>query len=180
MMMPARRLCFQVLLAGTLLSTIGTSAFAHGHPQAGTRAPDAVFLSGGRRISLVAYHGKKVMLWLFSTWCPSCRAGLETLPHDQKRFLAGHLHLIILENYKNGGYPGPSLKKMKNRYAKGIQGASNWSFGHATRSLASLYNPQSYPDIFYLIRRDGTIRTVESAPTAHLATILHFAEGSGS
>lgn len=175
--MPARHLWFRVLLAGVLLSPIDPFAFAHGHPQAGTRVPDAVFLTGGRRVSLAAYHGKKVMLWLFSTWCPSCRAGLETLPRDQKRFLAGHLHLIILENYKNGGYPGPSLKKMRDRYAKGIRGVSNWTFGHATRGLAALYNPQSYPDIFYLIRRDGIIQTVESAPTAHLATVLHFAKG---
>jgi thiol-disulfide isomerase/thioredoxin len=176
-MIPAQRLGFRVLLAGAFLFPFSTAAFAHTPLRAGMHAPQAVFRSGKRPVSLAAYHGKKVMLWLFSTWCPSCRAGLKTLPHEQTRFLAGHLHLIILENYENGGYPGPSLATMRNRYAKEIRGQPNWTFGHATRRLAALYNPKSYPDIFYLIHRNGIIQTVSSAPTAHLDTILDFAHG---
>ncbi len=131
-MIHAHRLWPPVLLVGAALLLTGTTAFAHLPLRPGSRAPQAVFLSGGRPVSLAAYHGRKVMLWLFSTWCPSCKAGLKTLPRKQKQFLAGHLHLIILENHDNGGYSGPSLSEMKNRYAKRILGAPNWTFGHAT------------------------------------------------
>ena len=148
---------------------------AYAYPRVGTQAPATAFLSHGRKVSLASFHGQKVMLWLFSTWCPSCQAGLPVLARYEPQFAADHLRLVILENYRDGGYPGPALQLLMNRYARAAAHAPNWTVGHATRATAVTYNPQSYPDIFFLIRPDGTIERVSSAPSAHLQMILDFA-----
>ncbi len=167
------------VLLGVALSTLwsaGAMPPAHANPSAGMKAPPVVFLAHGHKVSLASFHGQKVMLWLFSTWCPSCQAGLPLLARDERIFAAHHLRLIILENYHNGGYPGPTLSSLMNRYAQAAQRAQNWTVGLATRRTAAVYNARSYPDIFYLIRPDGTIEKVSSAPSAHLKTILDFAK----
>ncbi|EQD52015.1 alkyl hydroperoxide reductase/ Thiol specific antioxidant/ Mal allergen [mine drainage metagenome] len=146
-------------------------------PRAGSAAPNALFLSQGRHVPLAAFHGKKVMLWLFSTWCPSCQAGLRLLARKESILQTGHVHLVVLENDHNGGYPGPSMQELMNRYARLAQHMPNWTVGQATRAFARIYNPKSYPDIYYLIRRNGEIEAVGSAPSAHLEAIEQFARG---
>ena len=150
--------------------------FAYANPKAGTVAPTATFTSQGKSLSLAAYHGQKVMLWLFSTWCPSCQAGLGALAQEQKTLAAGNVRLIVLENYRNGGYPGPSMQELLNQYARAVKGAPNWTIGNATHELAAVYNAKSYPDIYYLIGADGKIVTVGSAPSASMNEILTFAQ----
>ncbi|MHB1543051.1 MAG: TlpA disulfide reductase family protein [Gammaproteobacteria bacterium] len=167
--------CFLLGIALSGFFVAGAMLPACANPRVGAQAPAAVFLTHGQPVSLAAFHGQKVMLWLFSTWCPSCQAGLPLLARDERAFSAHHLRLIILENYQNGGYPGPALHSLMDRYARVAQHASNWTIGRATRGTAAVYNSQSYPDIFYLIRPDGRIVTVSSAPSAHLKTILDFA-----
>ena len=149
--------------------------FAYANPKAGTVAPAATFTSQGKSLSLAAYHGQKVMLWLFSTWCPSCQAGLAALAQEQKVLAAGRVHLIVLENYRNGGYSGPSMQALMNQYADAVKGAPNWTIGSATQNLAAVYNAKPYPDIYYLIGQDGKIEAVGSAPSANMDQILAFA-----
>ena len=115
------------------------------------------------------------MLWLFSTWCPSCQAGLAALAQEQKTLVAGRVHLIVLENYRNGGYSGPSMQALMNQYADAVKGAPNWTIGNATQKLAAVYNTKSYPDIYYLIGAGGKVETVGSAPSASMDQILAFA-----
>ncbi|MDE1887559.1 MAG: TlpA family protein disulfide reductase [Gammaproteobacteria bacterium] len=150
--------------------------FAYANPKAGAVAPAATFTSQqNKSLSLTAYHGQKVMLWLFSTWCPSCQAGLGALAQEQQALAAGHVRLIVLENYRNGGYPGPTMQELLNQYASTVKDAPNWTIGNATRELAAVYNAKSYPDIYYLIGADGKIETVGSAPSASMNEILTFA-----
>lgn len=172
-----RRVSSLVLLAfGSTLLLAGFMPFvAHAAPQAGSPAPNVTFLSQGKSASLAAYRGQKVMLWLFSTWCPSCQAGLAALAQQQNVLAAGSVHLIVLENYQNGGYSGPTMQALVNQYASAVKGASNWTIGNATQELAAVYNAKSYPDIYYLIGTNGKIETVGSAPSASMSKILRFA-----
>lgn len=173
--MPIQRRLFTLVLFSTLLLAGLAPVFAHADPKAGAQAPTAAFLSQGKNVSLNAYHGQKVMLWLFSTWCPSCQAGLAALAQEQKTLVAGRVHLIVLENYRNGGYSGPSMQALMNQYADAVKGAPNWTIGNATQKLAAVYNTKSYPDIYYLIGADGKVETVGSAPSASMDQILAFA-----
>lgn len=169
-----RRLSTLILVSTVLLATLAP-AFARAEPKAGTTAPATTFLSQGKNMSLAAYHGQKVMLWLFSTWCPSCQAGLAALAQEQETLAAGRVHLVVLENYQNGGYSGPSMSKLVDRYASAVKGVPNWTFGDVTQKLAAVYNGKSYPDIYYLIGADGKIEVVGSAPSANMGQILAFA-----
>jgi thiol-disulfide isomerase/thioredoxin len=156
---------------------LAPGAHARALLRAGEPAPALSFRTGSRLRSLRAWRGKKVLLWLFSTWCPSCRVGLHALARREAVLRADHLSLVVLENHDDGGYAGPALGTVLARYAPGVRSAPNWTFGHATRAFAAVYNPRSYPDVFYLIRPDGTIARVSSAPGAHLGLILRFARG---
>lgn len=169
-----RRLSTLALSSALLLVAV-LPTFAHANPKTGATAPAVMFLSQGKTLSLNAYHGQKVMLWLFSTWCPSCQAGLAALAQQQKTLAAGHVQLVVLENYQNGGYSGPSLQALMHQYADTVSGAPNWTIGSATQKLAAVYNTKSYPDIYYLIGKDGKIESIGSAPSANMDQILAFA-----
>lgn len=159
------------LAVGTALSP-GASAASPARTQL---APNASFTVGGQPRSIAAYRGNKALLWLFSTWCPSCQVGLAALAKEQSRLVRSGLRVIVLENYKNGGYPGPAMSDLISRQAKAVLHAPNWTFGHATAELAAAYNPRSYPDVYYFIRADGTLAGYGSAPSATMAQILEFA-----
>ncbi len=173
-MINSRRLSASILCLTLLLAAL-IPTFAYANPKTGTTAPAVTFLSQGKSLSLNTYHGQKVMLWLFSTWCPSCQAGLAALAQERKALAAGRVHLIVLENYRNGGYSGPSMQALMNQYAQAAKVAPNWTIGSATQKLAAVYNTKSYPDIYYLIGADGKVETVGSAPSASMDQILAFA-----
>ncbi len=163
-----------VMLALALAALQPIPALAAAH--AGQPAPGATFTSAGKTIPLTTYRGHKTMVWLFSTWCPSCSAGLAALAKEQAALEAGGVQVVVLENYQNGGYTGPSMAQLMTQRAGAVKSARNWIVGAATQQLASVYNPKNYPDIYYLIGADGKITDIGSAPSASMQKILAFAQ----
>lgn len=168
------------LLAIALTLVLGLAALrstpAHAQTRIGQPAPVATFMSAGKAIPLTTYRGHKTMVWLFSTWCPSCSAGLAALAKEQAALKAGGVQVVVLENYQNGGYTGPSMAQLMTQRAGAVKSARNWIVGAATQQLASVYNPKNYPDIYYLIGADGKITDIGSAPSASMQKILAFAQ----
>jgi len=138
------------------------------------KASDASFKVGDQTVTLSHFRGKKVMLWLFSTWCPSCRAGVQALAKNQGALEKG-LHIIALRNYKNGGYPGPSIAGFVHKAAPSLLNADNWTLGEATKKLEEKYNGRGYPDIYFLINTKGEIVKVDGSPGANMDEIVSFA-----
>ena len=139
------------------------------------KAPPAKFASGGgKQIPLARYKGQKVMLWMFSTWCPSCAAGFQALVEQQPVLAKAGLRVIALKNYRNGGYPGPSLQDFVKRFGSPLLKAPNWTFGEVTADMAAKYNPRRYPDIYFLIDEKGMLQAVDGAPGATMSTIKKF------
>lgn len=103
--------------------------------------------------------------------------GLPVLAREASKFRAERFAVVVLENHDDGGYAGPPLRKVVKDRAPSLLHAPGWTFGHATRAFDAVYNPLSYPDVFYLLRRNGTIARVSSAPANHLGAILRFARG---
>lgn len=157
-------------IALTLSPAAGGAPLARGKP-----APNASFIVAGKHRTVSAYRGHRILLWLFSTWCPSCQVGLAALAKEQPRLAQAGLHVIVLENYNDGGFPGPAMSDLITHRAKSVRHAPNWTFGHATRKLAAAYNPRSYPDVYFFIRADGALAGAGSAPSATMAKILDFA-----
>ena len=128
--------------------------------------------SGSR--SLDEFRGRKVMLWMFSTWCTSCAAALEAMNEKQAAFREAGLQVIALRNFENGGYPGPPLRDFVERFGRPLLEADNWIFGEVPAEMAGTYNPRRYPDIYFLIDEKGVVQAIEPAPGATMSTITGF------
>jgi len=160
------------LPAFALMSPVQAAAVAKG-----MHAPSTSFIAAGKPVSVHVYHGHKTILWMFSTWCPTCEASAVALAEKQADFAKYGVQVVVLENYQNGGYPGPSIGEFALKYAPRVVQAKNWTFGEATQGFAKIYNPKAYPDLYYLIGADGVIDEISGAPSATLDTILKFAKG---
>lgn len=155
----------------------GDTAVAQDGRKLPQKAPDAAFHARSQEFSLRDFEGQKVMLWLLSTWCSSCIAGLDALADAQPRLEQANLKILALRNHENGGFPGPSITEFAARVGKPLTEAPNWVFGQVSPDMARRYNPQSYPDIYFLIDEDGMVQVVSTAPAATLDKIKRFATG---
>jgi len=45
--------------------------------------PDEKFTNQSTQQTLSDYKGKKIMLWMFSTWCHTCVAGVKEMQKDR-------------------------------------------------------------------------------------------------
>jgi thiol-disulfide isomerase/thioredoxin len=141
-------------------------------------APDVQFISNSKPHSLKEYKGRKVMLWLFSTWCHTCIASVRLMRDKQPTWEKTGLVIIALRNYKNGGYPGPDMATFMEKVAPQIKNKKNWITGEATEEMDQQFNAKKHPDIYFLIDENGVVQNVSTAPTATMKKILNFAHGT--
>ena len=148
------------------------------------KAPDASFKAGNKTLQLSHFQGKKRILWLFSTWCPSCAVGLQELSKKQPELLNNDVQVIALRNYNNGGYPGlsGSIDTFIKKFLKNprLLKAKNWTFGEASKDLEHKYNPNHDPDIYFLINSKDNVVKKGTALGAHLKEIMSFTRTSVS
>ncbi len=141
-------------------------------------APAATFVTPqGRKVAISDYRGKPLMLWLVSTWCSSCSAGILSMEGKAKELEKLGLQVVVLRNYKNVGYPGPNIVDFVDQVMpKGATPPANWTLGEATKGLDTAYNRRHYPDVYFLIDRQGRVEAVDGAPSATMDRILAFAK----
>ncbi len=164
-----RQIAFVLLLAFGPYIT----AYAGTYPL----APEALFTTAaGRTLSTTGLKGHPTLLWLLSTWCSSCAAGLQTLARHTGILQKDGLRVVVLRNYRNGGYTGPHIAAFTAKVLPGFKAPQNWVLGQASRALDKRYNARHYPDIYFLIDANGRIRAEDSAPSATFARILAFAK----
>ena len=132
----------------------------------------------GQSISLTSYHNKKLMVYLLATWCSSCQESLQTLLSNAPTLQKYGLNIVALETYGDAGYSGPSMQQFISGITNAKSFPNNFSFGEASQSLTSSYNPDNAPDIYYLINPSGIIQTVNSTPSATMNSILQFAKSA--
>ena len=137
-------------------------------------APPASFISNGKTVALEAFKGHPVMLWQVATWCGSCRAGLRTFAHEKALIDKSDIRVIVLRDYKNGGYPGIGITKFAEQTAPSLMRDPHFVFGNDTKALYTLYNPHHYVDVYDLIGIDNKIQAVSSTPSATFGKIKAF------
>jgi thiol-disulfide isomerase/thioredoxin len=142
--------------------------------------PVASFISHGKTISLGAYKGHPIMLWQVATWCGSCRAGLHVLTENKAMIDRTNVRIIILRDYKNGGYPGIGITKFATQAAPSLMHDPHFIFGDDTKALYTLYNPHHYVDVYDLISNDRKITAVSSTPSATFGKIKAFIAADSS
>ena len=143
-------------------------------PVADLTAPATNFMSNGKAIAMTTFKGHPVMLWQVATWCGSCRAGLQIFAENKALVDKSNLIVIVLRDYKNGGYPGISIADFAQQAAPSLMHDPHFVFGDDTQELYTLYNPKHFVDVYDLIGADGKIKTVSSAPSATFNKIRHF------
>lgn len=139
--------------------------------------PEASFTSlHGKTQTLGAYRHRKLMVWEVATWCGSCVAGLRAMQQHAPELQMAGVTVILLQVYKNGGYPGPSMHDFVKRFAPKLLSAPNWVIGTANADFSKTYNPKHYADIYYLIDPDGQVTAIKGAPGSTFGTIKQFME----
>ncbi|MDY6789373.1 MAG: redoxin domain-containing protein [Candidatus Nanohaloarchaea archaeon] len=143
--------------------------------QIGMKAPDATFTTiNGNTKQLSDYKGRKVMLWIFATWCPSCKQGARALQANNEK-LQG-MEIVAVKTAGNAGYSGPSVQSFVQSFAPSLLNSDNWIWGTLSGQSTRTFNPRNRPDIYYLIDKDGTIQERTGAPAATINRIKQFAQ----
>ncbi len=159
------------------ISSLTASAQTQAVVKLGAPAPDMTFTTAdGAQRRLSEFRGRPVMLWLFATWCPTCIAGTRAVAAELDGLKQAGIQIIQLKLYNNLGYPGPSVADFAMRYADSVAPSPDWLWGDASREGSFTYDPGGYPDIYFLIDKDGILRAGDVAPHVTMKKILAFAE----
>ncbi len=167
-----------LLVNGCVFAIAATACNAQPTPATATlgqTAPDAAFTTvSGKAVELKSYRGHPVIVWQVTTWCPSCAAGLRTFAHHQAQIDRSDMTVIVLRAYKNGGYPGPSMRDFANSVAPNLLHDAHFVFGQDTQTLFERYNPRKFVDVYQVIAPDGRIALASSSPSATFDKIEEF------
>ncbi len=164
---------------GSIYSASGSAEIAQTPAvvKIGAPAPEIAFTTvDGTQRRLSEFRGRPVMLWLFATWCPTCVAGTYAVVEKFDRLKRSGIQIIQLKLYNNLGYPGPTVEDFARRYAGAMAPSPNWLWGEASKKGSFTYDPQGYPDIYFLIGEDGILRAIQPAPHVTMNKILAFAQ----
>ncbi len=143
----------------------------------GEKAPEVIFTTlNGKTMKLSQFEGKPVMFWLIATWCPTCKAGASVLNERISEIEKYNLQIITLKIYNNLGYPGPSIDEFAKEWAGKGFGHPNWVWTEASKETSFIYDPKGFPDIYYLIDKQGIIQAKDTAPSATINKIIEFAK----
>ncbi len=142
----------------------------------GAPAPELTFTAlDGVQHRLSEFHGRPVMLWFFASWCPSCQAGTDAIAGAFPQLEQAGLQIVQLRLYQNLGYPGPSVGAFARAFARSVNASPDWLWGEASQEASYTFDPKAYPDVYFLIDKDGIIREISGGPNTAIDQILAFA-----
>ena len=145
----------------------------------GAMAPDITFTTvDGAEHRLSEFQGRPVMLWFYASWCPTCQIGTMAVAGVIDQLKLAGVQIIQLQLYNNLGYPGPTAEEFARQYASSVPRSSNWLWGDASLVASFTYDPSGYPDIYFLIDENGTLRVMDFAPHVTMDKILEFAQAA--
>jgi Redoxin. len=122
----------------------------------GDIAPNLEFtLSNGSVVHLSDFKGHYVLLYLVVTWCSSCAFGTAILAHYVGLLESKSIYVIVLEQYDDIGYNGPSITSFVKYYAGNA--STYFITGEASLEMTKVYNPSLQMDVYYLISPNGRI-----------------------
>lgn len=163
--------------AVTSVSGSGANAQSPTPVKIGAPAPDITFTAvDGTERRLSEFRGQPVMLWFYASWCPTCQVGTVAVAGKLDQLKQAGIQIIQLQLYNNLGSPGPSVEDFAKQFASSVPRSPNWLWGEASLVASYTYDPSGYPDIYFLIGRDGIVQEIAPAPHVTMNIILEFAE----
>lgn len=159
-------------LSVTLVSlgaSASTTPIAVGNP-----APTFTYhLLDGKSLAPDQLQGRKYILWVMATWCPSCTTGSQVVAQHIAELQRHHVALIEMEAYDDLGASGPTLQSVKDGIGNAAI-ASNWHWGILSEEQTLAIDPKSSMDVFYLIDAHGKVVSQGMAPGAHWDQVESF------
>lgn len=140
----------------------------------GKRAPTLTYrLLDGKTLTPAQLRGRKYVLWVIGTWCPSCQAGSQIIGRHIAELRRKNVALVEMEAYNNLGGSGPTLASVKDGIGKDAD-APNWYWGVLSAEQTATIDPSSAMDVFYLVDGYGNVVAQGMAPGAHWDQIESF------
>jgi hypothetical protein len=129
-----------------------------------------------KQIPIDSVLNKPTLVWFMDTWCSSCSQGTQYMASSLISELQGAgIQVVELENYKNLGHSGtgiPSMVSFIHTNAGLKANKPDWIFGTANKSLAYAWNPKAYPDVYYLLNKQGVVTYMNSSPASTAGQLL--------
>jgi hypothetical protein len=145
----------------------------------GTTAPAFSYnLINGHTLKPAALGGHPYVLWLVTTWCPSCAGGSVIMGKHIAELRAHGVRVVEVEPFGNLGYQGMPLQSLRDQVGPSAT-SSNWYWAQLTQAQTLALDPRGYPDIYYLIDAKGKIVTVDGSPAATWKKIAQFSSAYG-
>lgn len=165
-----------LVLAVSTLYRVAVPPVSAAEVKVGASAPDVTFTTtDGVQRRLSQFRGHPVMFWLFATWCPTCEAGTAAIAQHASQLEQAGVQIVQLKLYNNLGYTGPSVQEFARAFARSPHPSPGWLWGDAPQEASYTYDPKGYPDLYFLIDRNGIIRAINGAPNVTMDEILSFA-----
>ncbi len=135
--------------------------FFFGDPLIGKKAPEFTLKTvGGEETTLTKYReGKNAFVFFWATWCPYCRAQLQTLNERKDEVDKEGIKVILVDIQETADDVEAYIKKYKVKYD---------SLLDQEGSVSEKYGVTGLPT-FYLVTKDGIVKSVEHAVPEDLA-----------
>ena len=140
-----------------LLSVAVLTSTAYANLSAGTKAPNFTLPTlNGKTITLADYFkkpGKVVVLDIWATWCPPCRAAVPHLVALSKKFKDKPVQFVGIAIDKDKSAVADFVDRQKIGYTIGLDPEG--------RKVGERYDLATIPTI-YIIDRNGVIRYIHA------------------
>ncbi len=164
------RLLLSIMLAGALwiyvsrVPTQTTDSPTPPSPQVGFRAPDFTLQTpGGQTLTLSQLRGKVILVNVWASWCPPCRAEMTAFEHVYKQYQdAGFVILAVNSTVQDNAANAVS-------YAREL-GLTYPVLLDTQGTVTQAYQVRALPTSFF-VGRDGRIRDVVMGGTMNEATV---------
>jgi hypothetical protein len=129
----------------------------------------------GRSTTLRTFEGRPVMVWFVANGCASCAASIPVVASHLSTFARADVRVLVLGIYGAFGQGTQARAQLASfgRSAAGHRFADPaWTWGVASATLTSAYDPGGVPDEYFLLDRAGRTVYQGSVPVSTMGSLL--------
>jgi cytochrome c biogenesis protein CcmG/thiol:disulfide interchange protein DsbE len=127
-------------------------------PEVGRPAPDFTLSdTSGATVSLAGLRGKVVLVNIWATWCPPCRAEMPAIQASYQRYQAAGFTVLAVNLGEDAATVAAFLDQQRLTFPTLLD---------PQMSVGAAYRTSAIPGSFF-IDRNGTVRAVYRGPLPH-------------
>lgn len=159
----------------------GTSLAASSSAAPGTKpgadpAPSATLtMLDGTTTTMAAYRGSPTLVWFIAAGCASCEASIPAVAQHLGAFAAARTRILVLGLYGAFG-DGAQARSELTQFGQIAAGTPfsdpTWTWGLASATLTTAYDPEGVPDDYFLLDAAGRTVYHGSVPVSTMGALL--------